>query len=318
MSATVDILFRIEKGEDLSNLEMDNNFRKLKIACDGLLLTASQQASPTSSRIGEIIQWGSNTLPTNALWLNGVDISRTTYASLFAIWGTTFGAGNGTTTFTVPKMMGRLSIGASTIGGQTDTTFGTFTLGQYYGAKEHTITQTLTLGAISLTSLTATLGTISVGSLTASAGSVDYSGLTATLGAISVGSLTTTVTLTNDPITGIGDISVSGASCVPQGLELGTTAMSCTAPLTVSAVSMAAALTSHVKVNTATIGGSIASPSITLGGVLPSPAITVGGSIASPSITIGGSIASPTISGVSITTPIIPPTVCLNFMTYYQ
>ena len=38
------------------------------------------------------------------LFCNGAAVSRTTYADLFAVIGTTFGAGNGTTTFNVPNM----------------------------------------------------------------------------------------------------------------------------------------------------------------------------------------------------------------------
>lgn len=45
--------------------------------------------------------------PTGWLKANGAAVSRTTYAALFAKYGTTFGAGNGTTTFNLPDMRGK-------------------------------------------------------------------------------------------------------------------------------------------------------------------------------------------------------------------
>lgn len=50
---------------------------------------------------------------------NGAAVSRTTYAGLFNVIGTTFGAGNGTTTFNLPDLRGRAPIGAGTGSGLT-------------------------------------------------------------------------------------------------------------------------------------------------------------------------------------------------------
>lgn len=49
----------------------------------------------------------------DALLCNGGEYSRTTYANLFAVIGTSFGDGDGTTTFNVPDMRGRVLQGAS-------------------------------------------------------------------------------------------------------------------------------------------------------------------------------------------------------------
>ena len=46
------------------------------------------------------------TAPTGWLKCNGAAISRTTYASLFSVIGTTFGSGDGSTTFNVPELRG--------------------------------------------------------------------------------------------------------------------------------------------------------------------------------------------------------------------
>jgi microcystin-dependent protein len=71
-------------------------------------LTASTSAAITAGAmpIGSIVMWLTGTAPTNWLHLNGQAVSRTTYASLFALFGTTFGVGDGSTTFNVPDVRG--------------------------------------------------------------------------------------------------------------------------------------------------------------------------------------------------------------------
>jgi microcystin-dependent protein len=54
--------------------------------------------------IGTLAMWITSTAPTGWVKCNGAAISRTTYADLFALFGTTFGAGNGTTTFNLPDL----------------------------------------------------------------------------------------------------------------------------------------------------------------------------------------------------------------------
>lgn len=55
---------------------------------------------------GSVIYAAQNTAPTGFLKANGALVSRTTYASLFAAIGTTFGAGDGSTTFALPDLRG--------------------------------------------------------------------------------------------------------------------------------------------------------------------------------------------------------------------
>jgi len=53
---------------------------------------------------GTMAMWLTATPPDRWVILNGQAISRTTYSELFALWGTTFGAGDGSTTFNVADM----------------------------------------------------------------------------------------------------------------------------------------------------------------------------------------------------------------------
>lgn len=63
-------------------------------------------AAKEDAPAGIISAWGVNTVPYGWLECNGAAISRAVYANLFANIGTTFGAGNGTTTFNVPDLRG--------------------------------------------------------------------------------------------------------------------------------------------------------------------------------------------------------------------
>jgi microcystin-dependent protein len=50
--------------------------------------------------------------PTGWLACNGANVSRTTYSALFGIVGTTWGAGDGSTTFTLPNLLNKFPVGA--------------------------------------------------------------------------------------------------------------------------------------------------------------------------------------------------------------
>lgn len=67
--------------------------------------------------VGTIAPFAGNTAPPGWLLCYGQAISRTTYAALFAVTGTTFGAGDGSTTFNLPDCRGRLPLGQDNMGG---------------------------------------------------------------------------------------------------------------------------------------------------------------------------------------------------------
>jgi microcystin-dependent protein len=63
---------------------------------------------------GSLIMWPSNTIPSDWLLCNGAAVSRVTYSTLFALLGTTFGAGDGSITFNLPDYRSRFPYGAGT------------------------------------------------------------------------------------------------------------------------------------------------------------------------------------------------------------
>jgi phage-related tail fiber protein len=56
--------------------------------------------------VGQVATFAMSTAPSGWLKANGAAVSRTTYAALFTAIGTTFGAGDGSTTFNVPDLRG--------------------------------------------------------------------------------------------------------------------------------------------------------------------------------------------------------------------
>jgi microcystin-dependent protein len=64
--------------------------------------------------VGAMVDWLTTSAPAKWLICDGRAVSRTTYSALFALLGTTFGAGDGTTTFNLPDCRGRMTIGLDT------------------------------------------------------------------------------------------------------------------------------------------------------------------------------------------------------------
>lgn len=73
---------------------------------------------------GAVVSIGMSTIPSGWLECDGSAVSRTTYADLFAIISTTFGVGDGSTTFNLPDLRGRHPIGSGTGAGLTTRVIG--------------------------------------------------------------------------------------------------------------------------------------------------------------------------------------------------
>ena len=67
--------------------------------------------------VGAVMWLSGNTVPEGCLVADGAAVSRTTYSELFAAIGTTWGEGDGSTTFNLPDARGRVAEGAQTAGG---------------------------------------------------------------------------------------------------------------------------------------------------------------------------------------------------------
>ena len=78
------------------------------------------KAQTIQEAIGTIKEFAGSSAPTKWLVCNGTAISRTTYSDLFALIGTTYGAGDGSTTFNIPDFQGRSPKGVGTSNGGTD------------------------------------------------------------------------------------------------------------------------------------------------------------------------------------------------------
>jgi microcystin-dependent protein len=84
------------------------NYEATRYDFDGANLTGIE-GIPTAT----IVPWSDSSVPSGFLECNGAAVSRTTYADLFAIVGTTYGAGNGSTTFDLPDLQDNVAVGKS-------------------------------------------------------------------------------------------------------------------------------------------------------------------------------------------------------------
>jgi len=84
------------------------NYEATKYNFDGANLT-DIEGIPTAT----IIPWSDTSVPSGFLDCNGAAVSRSTYAALFAIIGTTYGSGDGSTTFNVPNLEDNVPVGRS-------------------------------------------------------------------------------------------------------------------------------------------------------------------------------------------------------------
>ncbi len=62
---------------------------------------------------GTIVPWSDSSVPSGFLECDGSAVSRTTYATLFTIIGTTYGVGDGSTTFNTPDLQDNVPVGKS-------------------------------------------------------------------------------------------------------------------------------------------------------------------------------------------------------------
>jgi len=115
---------------------------------DGAFYLRGLYALPYAIPVGGLLPYVGASAPNSSFALPfGQAISRTTYATLFALVGTTFGGGDGSTTFNIPDLRGRAVFGLDNMGGPAASritvaggNFDGTVLGGTGGAQNHTLT----------------------------------------------------------------------------------------------------------------------------------------------------------------------------------
>lgn len=125
----------VDKGEPKKGILYIIFSDKATFAYNGTtLVSVGGGSGETDAPIGTITSFAGTTPPSDYLLCDGTAVSRTTYSDLFAIIGTTYGAGDGSTTFNLPNLKGRVPVGYDS----NDTDFNA--IGKTGGEKTHTLT----------------------------------------------------------------------------------------------------------------------------------------------------------------------------------
>ena len=82
----------------------------------GELVNENFDKIDATSITGVVQLYAGSTAPSGWLICNGQAVSRTTYAALYAVIGTTYGAGDGSTTFNVPNLVNKTVRGSNSLG----------------------------------------------------------------------------------------------------------------------------------------------------------------------------------------------------------
>jgi len=129
------------------------NYEATRYDFDGANLTGIE-----GTATGTILPWSSASVPTGFLECNGQAVSRSTYSALFAVISTTYGTGDGSSTFNLPNLSDNVPIGKSP-GKALATTGGSNTVtptGNVGGSTANATLSTAQLASHSHTSMRAT------------------------------------------------------------------------------------------------------------------------------------------------------------------
>ena len=109
---------RMEEIEDASVVDgnVDGSGHLILTTHGGSDIDAGYVVGPVALT-GTVIMYAGSSAPTDWLICDGSAISRTTYSDLFSVIGTDYGVGNGTTTFNIPNLKGKVPVGLDS--GQT-------------------------------------------------------------------------------------------------------------------------------------------------------------------------------------------------------
>lgn len=107
-----------------TNIKISALPTKTRIAAGDFVAIVDNDGVPTTKKVhgdaftpvGTYIQFAGASTPAGYLACDGSAVSRTTYADLFAVVSTTYGVGNGSTTFNLPDARGLVMVGAGANG----------------------------------------------------------------------------------------------------------------------------------------------------------------------------------------------------------
>lgn len=117
------------------NWELFGTLTPMEMAAEWLDIFVTFTEGQTSMiPVGTVLEFGGDVLPEGFLWDGPDPVSRTTYSNLFAVYGTRFGVGDGSTTFNLPNRRGRVAVGRNPADPDFDT------VGDIYGEKNVTLT----------------------------------------------------------------------------------------------------------------------------------------------------------------------------------
>jgi len=121
---------------DGAEVNVQSNWSEADTNSDAFILNKPTIPTPTDPvPTGTVSAFAGSAAPTGYALCDGSAVNRTTQAALFAVIGTTYGVGDGSTTFDLPDLQGRVIAG---MGGSLLS--GTDALGAEGGVKEHTLT----------------------------------------------------------------------------------------------------------------------------------------------------------------------------------
>lgn len=91
----------------------------LNSGAGGFIIVNSTPTAVNSVPTGTVVPFAGPSAPNGWLFANGQAVSRTTFVTLFGTIGTTYGAGDGSTTYNLPDLRGRSPFGVDAMGGAT-------------------------------------------------------------------------------------------------------------------------------------------------------------------------------------------------------
>lgn len=136
----------------------DAGITSTQLATDAVITTKILDGAVTAAKLdsaavsvlmpsGSLMPYAGSSAPTGYLLCDGAAISRATFSALFALVGTTYGSGDGSSTFNIPDLRGRVIAGQDDMGGSSANRLTGLTggvdgdvLGGTGGAETHTLT----------------------------------------------------------------------------------------------------------------------------------------------------------------------------------